>query len=229
MSKRLSLEELNLLVGTNNGKVEVLKYMGRIKSYHYYEVKCLLCGKVWNMYKGAIKRGQGCQSCSNFNNDYDEIRIKYDLTADDTHSLVQHYGNMMSRCYNTNYSNYHNYGGRGITVCNEWRNSKASYMNDLLSIGWNNSSKLQIDRIDNDGNYSPNNIRLVSSTANNLNRRITSKHPFVYEKHNKKTNTFQVRITKIGYVRCFKTLAEAIKARDKLIVEHKLVDCYSLL
>ena len=232
MGKKLSLEELNDFINNNsNEKVNVIKYVGKINGNHRYQVECNICHKVWDMQKDSIKYGKGCKSCSHMNNDYDEVRLKYNLSVKDIASLVIRHVSMIGRCYNTNDINYYDYGGRAkpITVCDEWKNSKVSYIDYLCSIGWKHGSKLQMDRINNDGNYEPSNIRLVSNTVNNLNRRNNNGHSLIYEINNNKTNPFQLQIPKIGYSKYFPTLSDAITARDKLIVEYRLVDYYELL
>lgn len=76
---------------------------------------------------------------------------------------------MIERCYNQNCKAYHNYGGRGIMVCEEWLRSIDSFIQFALSHGWN--SKLSIDRIDNDGDYEPDNVRFVTAKENCRNKR----------------------------------------------------------
>lgn len=63
------------------------------------------------------------------------------------------------------------YAGRGITVCEEWRHSYKPFETWALANGY--KPGLQLDRIDNNGNYSPENCRFVTSTQNTRNRRNT--------------------------------------------------------
>lgn len=75
------------------------------------------------------------------------------------------------RCYNKNHPSYKHYGGRGISVCEEWRGSHKSFYDWAISSGWKEG--LQIDRIDNNGNYEPSNCRFVDRKTNIRNRRNT--------------------------------------------------------
>jgi hypothetical protein len=76
---------------------------------------------------------------------------------------------MKSRCLNEKSTNYHNYGGRGIEVCEQWVNSFKCFMKWAQVNGYDDS--LQLDRIDNDGDYTPQNCRFVTRTDNNRNTR----------------------------------------------------------
>ena len=84
------------------------------------------------------------------------------------HPLIKILKAMKQRCINPKNKNYHNYGGRDISVCEEWKEFVTFY-NWAIENGWKKG--LQIDRIDNDGNYTSENCRFVTSKENNRNRR----------------------------------------------------------
>jgi hypothetical protein len=76
--------------------------------------------------------------------------------------------NMNNRCENPRFHAWHRYGGRGISVCPEWRSSAKAFIDWALANGYQRG--LQIDRIDNDGNYDPDNCHFVTRIENNRNR-----------------------------------------------------------
>lgn len=78
---------------------------------------------------------------------------------------------MIRRCYSESYTAYPDYGGRGIRVCDEWREDTTAFIEWALA---NQTSRgLHLDRIDNDGDYTPDNCRFVTPTVNGRNRRST--------------------------------------------------------
>ena len=80
--------------------------------------------------------------------------------------LYKKWLNMMNRCYDDSYENYDQYGGRGISVCPEWHDFSMFYWHMGESpIG------MELDRVDNDGIYCPENCRWVTPLVNNHNRR----------------------------------------------------------
>lgn len=92
-------------------------------------------------------------------------------------SLYRKYMHMKDRRYNPKDKRYNRYGGRGIKICNEWLNSYQEFEKWSLSHGYEEA--LTIDRIDNDGDYEPNNCKYVTFSENSK-KKGTNKY-FTYK------------------------------------------------
>lgn len=86
-----------------------------------------------------------------------------------TYLLSTKWRNIKNRCTKPEDKNYPNYGGRGITMCPKWLNNKKAFIQWALTHGF--KEELQIDRIDNNKGYSPENCRFVTSKQQSRNRR----------------------------------------------------------
>lgn len=91
--------------------------------------------------------------------------------------LYRVWNGMKQRCYNANDDFYYCYGAKGITVCEEWKNSFQNFYDWAISHGYD--EKLSIDRIDSNGNYCPENCRWANSSVQSRNR--TDRKRYIYD------------------------------------------------
>lgn len=83
------------------------------------------------------------------------------------------WSHMKRRCLNPKASRYHKYGGRGIKICSEWIKDFPAFRDWAVANGYNDD--LTIDRIDNDGNYQPDNCQWLTRSENSSKRGIDNK------------------------------------------------------
>lgn len=121
----------------------------------YGEFLCDNCGKIVEKRLNNGLRDTAC-GC---------IREKHGKTGTRIHRV---WLDMRKRCNSESHPNYNDYGGRGIIICKEWEEFKNFY-DWAIKNGYKNN--LQIDRIDNDGNYKPENCRFVTGKINSRNSR----------------------------------------------------------
>jgi hypothetical protein len=95
-----------------------------------------------------------------------EVQVTHNLSK---HPLYSVYKDMIRRCYDINCKAYKDYDGRGIIVCDEWKNDIFAFRHWAMNNGY--EIGLQLDREINDGNYEPNNCRFVTKDVNNKNTR----------------------------------------------------------
>lgn len=97
-------------------------------------------------------------------------RYKTGLCIGKRPSLYHSWQSMKQRCTNKKHPKYPRYGGRGIKVCKSWMNIEVFY-NWAIKHGWKEG--YTIDRINNDGNYSPRNCRWITMSENSRKKRTT--------------------------------------------------------
>ena len=146
----------NDLTGKKFGKLEVIGVHDTGSRKTYYVCQCD-CGNIKVVRADALISG-ATKSCGCIKKEQDKIN----LTANHKHKMsgtriYETWQDMKRRCYNKQNARYDRYGGRGITVCDEWLNNFQSFYDWAISNGY--SDDLTIDRIDNDGNYEPSNCR----------------------------------------------------------------------
>lgn len=138
--------------------------------------------------------------------------------------IYNSYKGMIARCYKPRCRYYNIYGGRGITVCDEWRNNILSFYHWSILNGW--ECGLEIDRINNDGNYEPSNCRWTTPAINSQNSRIlrsTNTSGFRGVDYRKKNNKWRSRITHNNIkhnLGDFNTASDAATAYNNYVIEN---------
>ena len=142
------------------------------------------------------------------------------------HKLYKVWCDMINRTSNINYSKFHNYGGRGITVCDRWMDI-SNFIEDMYPTY---KDGLAVDRVDVNGNYEPSNCRWSTRTTQNRNTRKIYSHNtsgyrgVTFDKSKKQNNwKAQIRINSCTmYLGYFYTAIEAASAYDNYVIENKL-------
>lgn len=131
------------------------------------------CGNSKVALLGNLRKPNHTTSCGCYHQEVSSVVGKGNTTHGLSYEpLYAVHGQMVGRCTNPDHHAYENYGGRGISVCEEWAVNPKAYIDWAMSSGW--EPGLTIDRIDNNGNYEPGNCRLATKADQNRNKRNIS-------------------------------------------------------
>lgn len=212
------------VVGQKFGQLIVTKDLGRMQKdggkrvAHYCICQCA-CGRLTEVDLSSLRSGN-TKSCGHCTSSGGNLRFG--------RKLYTCYMDMRRRCYNAEAKNYRHYGGRGIQVCDEWMDPNEGFEN-FCKWSMNNgfSEELSLDRIDNDGNYSPPNCRWATKRVQNINKNPSKKNSSGYvgiRKHSSGVGWYGcVKINgKDFYTGYSKDLLEAVKMRNEYISRNHL-------
>lgn len=167
--------EYNIGYKIRNVEIVDIKY-NKEKYRKLFYCKCLLCGniiphRIENLSK---LKGNGCKDCVNKAKSINAVK----------HTRLYNVWKQMKhrcRCTNNDFNHWKNYAGKGIDICKEWETYEP-FKKWAQENGWNennlyNSKRntLTIDRIDNNGNYCPENCRIITHFEQQWNKSINKK------------------------------------------------------
>lgn len=140
---------------------------GRVRKY--WLCRCD-CGKVKSYREDALPKLTSCGCERNKDN-----ALRMTKHSEARTRLYRLYYSMINRCCNVKCSEYNRYGGRGVSVCEEWLNDKESFFKWAHDNGYLESDHtLSLERIDVDGNYCPENCKWIpiSEQYNNMRKTV---------------------------------------------------------
>ncbi len=185
------------------------------RKHRYGLYECQYCNKEFEARTTHIKR-EHIKSCGCLRGD------AYGLTS---HRFYGTWRQMVDRCTNPKIKAYKDYGGRGISVCEEWLDVRNFIT--WAEKTYPNIEGVSLDRIDNDKGYSPENCTWSDKTTQCINQRIRkdNKSGYVGVGFNKSKGKWEasLKLNNIyKYIGSFHTIKEAVQARDNYIIENNL-------
>lgn len=169
------------LTGKRFGRLTVMSFNSKEKTATqyktYWNCKCD-CGNEKVCIGSSLTNGK-IQSCGCLHREHLKASKKGHKLS--KHKLYNTWRSMKKRCYLKTNASYNDYGGRGIKVCDEWKNSFESFYKWCIDNGYKEG--LTLDRIDFNSGYEPSNCRWVDWIVQENNKRNNTKYIFNGEIH----------------------------------------------
>ena len=156
------------ITGMQFGRLTAVCYVGDReypcgKKLSLWKCRCS-CGNETIVTLSALRTGN-TKSCGCLNEEWKEEFPKTHITHGDVDSRLYHiWEQMRRRCYKQRDISYKYYGGKGVSVCEEWRNDYGTFMKWAMENGYDPGAKrgeCTLDRINPYGNYEPSNCRWI--------------------------------------------------------------------
>lgn len=179
------------LTGQKIGRWSVIAEAERVGYTRRWQCRCE-CGTERAVTQCSLRKGDSV-SCGCYAAEQTSKRRKKHGHSVERTTEYTIWKSMKYRCHSTGDSSYHRYGARGIEVCERWRNSFENFLEDM---GPRPSLDHSLERIDNEGNYCPENCRWATKTEQARNRRTNH---FVTLNGETKTLMEWSEITGLGY------------------------------
>lgn len=206
-------------------KPKLIKDLG-VKQFKNYRknmglYECPDCKKHYEARTANIKSGISTNCGCVRKQKLSKIKSSHNLSGTPIYTV---WINMKSRCYDKNKPQYKDWGGRGIEVCEEWKNDFMSFYNWAMKSGYKKG--LSIDRIDNNGNYEPSNCRFTNRNIQSRNTRKihkTNKSGYRGVWWNKSVGKWEAGVgidNKNIYLGCFKCRLQASYAYDQYVSDN---------